>query len=77
MNKDRRGPFLKNFFSIIFRKSRNLFFFSAQLSLSFSCTAVRGTDDTYFTPSWKGTKEAVTVLDRVCCWEPFGFFEQL
>ena len=67
MDKDRRGRFLKNFFLIVFRKSRNLFFFSAQLSLSFSCTAIKGTDDmTYFTPSWEGTKEGVTVLDRVC-----------
>lgn len=67
MDKDRRGRFLKNFFSIVFRKSRSLFFFSAQLSLSFSCRAIKGTDDmTYFTPSWEGTKEGVTVLDRVC-----------
>ena len=32
---------------------------------------------TYFTASWEGTKEGVTVLDRECWWEPFGFFEQL
>jgi len=48
-------------------EEKPVFFFSAQLSLSFSCTAIRGTDDmTYFTPNWEGTKEGVTVLDRVC-----------
>ena len=70
--------FWRTFSQLYFEKAETCFFFSAQLSLSFSCTAIRGTNDmTYFTPCWEGTKEAVTVLDRVCCWEPFGFFEQL
>ena len=70
--------FWRTFSSIIFEKAETCFFFSARLWLSFSCTSIRGTDDmTYFTPSWEGTKEGVTVLDRVCWWEPFGFFEQL
>ena len=80
MDKDRGGRFLKNcFLDYISKKQKPVFFFfSARLWLSFSCTAIRGTDDmTYFTASWEGTKEGVTVLDRVCWWEPFGFFEQL
>ena len=81
MDKDRRGRFLKNctLSRLYFEKAETcFFFFRTQLSLCFSCTAIRGTDDmTYFSPSWEGTKGAVTVLYRVCCWEPFGFFEQL